>query len=155
MSIYTVEAVQEADTFTTEHGQFQSWSLAVTDGIKQYDCSLNTKMGNPGPEVGDQVEGEMKTNRAGKLTLKKSFSKPGGSAEQWKPSPRDPAEKQSIVRQHSQHMALLHADIQMKNNRWPEGMDPQRTMEHMKKLIDFYQLDAENGSARNSDLDTI
>lgn len=93
-----------------------------------------TKADTPIPAAGTVLEGELETGEYGQKFKKAppagGFGGGGGS---WKP--RDPAETRSIVRQHSQHMALLWAQL--------DPTPTVRTLEDLKYIIDWFDADVE------------
>lgn len=111
MSTFTVESVEQAETFKTDNGEFQVWKVAVTDGDQLRDAQLNTKAGKPGPEVGEVIDGTLTKGQYG-WKLKRNFQPGGGGKGGWQP--KTPEEVRSMHRAVAQKaaVALLAVEVQ-------------------------------------------
>src|SRR5207237_291267 len=94
----------------------------------------------PAPQPGEVIDAELiNTNPNFPPKLKKITQPPAARSGGFQRDPKDTAQ---IVRQHSQHMAILWIATIQKEGRGPaEGED--RT-EWLRKMIDWFHRDAEN-----------
>lgn len=127
-------------TVTALHGQGKPWStkdgkgpfiphrfeVQGTAGI----CEWSRKEGSPGPTVGEVLEGELTQTQYG-WKFKKAQSNGGGFG-------KSPEQQRSIVRQHSQEMALRWMAIQVGREKVPASFG----YEELKPIIDWFVKDA-------------
>ncbi len=131
---YVVERVEQGNTFETQHGSFQSWCLAITDGEKQMDAELNTKIGKDGPTIGERIEGELTKGQYG-WKLKRSYSQNGGGGRGYAEDPKKSAEIRRMASQKAA-IALLAAEV-------AAGLTfkDEKASELLKPRIDFFERD--------------
>jgi hypothetical protein len=139
MPTYLVEAVQEGKTFSTDNGNFQSWKLQVHDGERSLEAEINTKLGKPGPTVGERFEATPTQTQFG-VKLKRVFAPSNGAGR----APMSPAKEAEIRRLACQKsgVALLVAEVQL-------GKEKEGTVsELLKKRIDWLELDCIDAGKR-------
>jgi hypothetical protein len=134
MSAFTITEVLGTDEFSTENGSFVSYTVKFTGEQGAGTAQHTRKSASPAPTVGEVLDAEL-TTKNGKPQLKRIWKdKPpsGGGG-------RSPQDTKQIVRQHSQHMAMLHVASMERRGKLPEDWN----LEALKKVIQWYQNDAE------------
>lgn len=146
MTSYTVVDVgSDPEGFTTEHGSFKAYKLKVRDAAGDYaEVTLNQKDSTKPPELNEEIDGEIKGGPKGPR-LKRSWS-PGASQGGSNGSgggyrPEDPRRAATILRQHSQHMALLHIEG-MERRADPSKPFRMETLDTLTKIVDWFDADA-------------
>jgi hypothetical protein len=104
---YTVQSIGKTREWASQQGgPMVSYYLGLTDsqGTNYLDIELAQKASSPAPQVGQVIEGNLDQGPYG-TKLKKAFQGPGGGGG------RSPEDRKSIVRQHSQDMALRTVEL--------------------------------------------
>lgn len=142
MPTYLVENATKKKEIEGRNGPLAIWELQLKDGESTVTCELAQMATTPAPYAGQSVEGAI--DHSGPYGAK--FKKASRSQTQSNGGfQRDPKESASIVRQHSQHMAILWCSIlERKGRLTDEAVSPTG----LAKLIDFFMLDAMNGAER-------
>ena len=136
MPSYVVKEREPAEVWTSaQGGQMQAWNLKLWNEQGEYECSANTKVGNEFPAIGETVEGELTSQGPKGMKFKKAWrSTPEGSR-------RSPQETASIVRQHSQTVAVYWAAVLQKAS---PDIKPSYTW--LKEIVDWFDQDAKGAS---------
>lgn len=138
VSDFTIQEVLGEERFSIEgKGDFVAYTVSFDGeqgrGIAQHKRKANS----PAPAAGETIDAEI-VQKNGKTELKRIWtgapSNGGGKNFQ-----RDPKDTAQIVRQHSQHMAMLHVASMERRGKLPDSWD----LEALRKVIDWYQADAE------------
>lgn len=122
-----------------DKGTFKSWRMTIRDhqGEQTVNVEWFRKADSPAPAVGQVIEGSIDTT--GKFGPKWVAAKKGGPGGGWSGGrPEDPKRSAAILRQHSQHMALLY--MQATDTR-PESWGD------FWKLVDRFDEDVEKARA--------
>lgn len=140
MSDFKIEEVLSQESFSTEHGQFVSYEVRFSgeqgSGVAQH----KRKASSPAPAVGEVIDAEL-VQKNGKTELKRVWKQNGGGG--GSSTGRSPQDTKQIVRQHSQHMAILWAAVLQKEGLQP---NPDSFKPWLKNLIDWFHQDAEGAS---------
>jgi hypothetical protein len=126
MPTYTVTAATKKKDVQGQHGPMQVIALMLEGHAPLVEWF--TKADTPLPTPGSTIEGEVSQGEYG-LKFKKT---PAGG---FRPGGRSPEDSKQIVRQHSQEMALRYCAL--------KGAKPD--MGELRKVIDWFQRDAEEG----------
>jgi hypothetical protein len=124
-------------------GKFYDYSLHVMDEQKgEHEVFVTQKPETDAPEAGEVLEGHLEDHFKGKK-LKKEYqggdSGGGGGGGRREP---DPERQRSIVRQHSQEMALRYAAIRASEKTF--------ALSEVAAIADFFERDA-NGEPQTPD----
>jgi hypothetical protein len=103
MPEFTVAAASQKKTLDGKNGPMQVIALSLTDGGATHQAEWFTKASTPLPAEGSRIEGTLEPSDYG-LKFKKAFNGGAGGGGGFRP--RDPKDTASIIRQHSQHMAV-------------------------------------------------
>ena len=150
MSIYKLTAVEQGDTFTTEHGQFQAWTVHVLP--EDVDAQLNTKVGSgKAPEVGEEIDGTLSKGPRG-WKLKRAFNAGTnprkGGYEEWPPAhERDPSKNAAIIR-----TSAIKAAIDLLAVEVAAGipMGETKASDLLKPRIEFFEKDIKEAAEKAS-----
>lgn len=104
MAEYTVLSAVHKKAVDGRNGPMQVINLRLSDGTNEHDAEWFTKASTDVPLPNARLEGTLEPTDYG-LKFKKAFSGGGGGG--FGGRPRDPKDTAAIVRQHSQHMAVL------------------------------------------------
>jgi hypothetical protein len=127
MATYTVTGATKKKDVQGKHGPMQVITLMLEGHAPLVEWF--TKADTPLPAPGSTIEGEVSQDEYGfkfKKTPAGGFAGGGG---------KTPEQQKSIVRQHSQEMALRYCTL--------KGAKP--AMGELRKVIDWFQRDAEEG----------
>lgn len=136
----TVKSCAAANTFKTEHGEFQVWKLQIaSESGEEMEAKLNTKLGKSGPSIGETFEATLVKGPYGwKAKRVPQNGGGGGSSRPYEPEHiRDPQKVASITRMHCQKVAIEHCKLLHLRGKLPEDFGA----DTVKKLADFYALD--------------
>lgn len=139
MATYTITAAEKKKEIEGKNGPLIVYTLSLGDKDRSVDAEVLQKPSSPPPEVGSQVEGTLQDTEYGWKFRRAKPAYSGGGG-------RDPKETASIVRQHSQHMALLHIEG-MERRFVPTAEEPHfkiDSLETIKQIIQWFQDDAMN-----------
>jgi hypothetical protein len=105
---YTIKAVTGNKPWAGQHGPMMSYYLTLVDGEGQETANVDLaqKPTSPAPQPGQTLEGNIDQGSYGPK-FKKAFTQSFGGGGRGK----SPEEQASIVRQHSQEMALRALEI--------------------------------------------
>lgn len=134
MPTFTVRAAGEKKRFQGKQGgEFTVFNVDVVDeqGNGTMAAELVQKSDSPPPQAGDTIQGTLEDTSYG-WKLKKEYVGKGGG---FGPRPEDPKRSRAILRQHSQHMALLY--MQATGNK-PESWD------EFFRMVDKFDQDVED-----------
>lgn len=112
--------------------------LKLPDG-EMKSAEWFTKATTPVPQAGEKVTGTLEDSQYG---LKFRKAKVNGA---FGPRPEDPKRSASIRRQHSQHMALLYAQVKATLGQLPDDFKPET---HLRAIIDWFDEDVDYGVDR-------
>lgn len=143
---YTVKSATKTKDVTLEgKGAFQSVALILADPTgERIEAEWFTKSTTVLPVPGAQLDGTVEDGPYGKK-FKKAFAPAGGGGFG---RPRDPKDTAAIVRQHSQHMALLYAQAKAQAG----GLPVDFTVEQLRKIIDWFDDDVRAGVTRATEI---
>ncbi len=140
--IYTVSAAEFKKSFEGKYGPMNVWNLILGDGERAIDAEIVMKPESQPPAVGEELEGTIEKGEYGnrfKKAKQNGYGGGGGS-----PRVEDPKRAAMILRQHSQHMALLHIEG-IERRFVPTEEKPRfqmESLEQLKQIIDFFDDDA-------------
>jgi hypothetical protein len=136
MAQYVVKSAVQKSTKETEYGPMQTIALVLTEYGKDEDIAAEwyTKATTPIPQAGTRLEGEVTQSSYGPKFKKAQagFGAGGGFRG------RSPEETRQIVRQHSQHMALLYVQAKAAVGALPADFKPS----DLTKIVDWFDADA-------------
>lgn len=116
---------------SSEYGDFIAYAFRAEGQERPLEWSR--KVGTPGPSVGETLTGEVE-DKGPNYPLKFKKAKAGGFGG----GGRSPQESKSIVRQHSQEMALRYAAIQASRGKLPDDF----AYTKLEPIIDWFVKDA-------------
>lgn len=134
VSDFAIQEILGEERFTIEgKGEFVAYSVRFSGEQGSGSAQHKRKASSPPPVVGEIIDAEL-IQKNGKTELKRI----------WKDKPstgggRSPQDTRQIVRQHSQHMAMLHVASMERRGNLPEDWN----LDALKKVIQWYQDDAE------------
>lgn len=135
MSDWTITAVSdETEDWSNDHGAFRTYQIEAEGSMGSGFYRLNQKASSDPPKVGDVIDADS-TEKQGKKYLKRIWKENAPSNAGGGFRPRDPAERASIIRQHSQHMAVLWMVLMQK-----EGVKADEAS--LKTWTDYFDADA-------------
>jgi hypothetical protein len=133
VNTYTIERVNRTREWTGKFGPMISYFVELAE-LGEHE--LAQKPDTPAPVAGQTLTGTIEPpNREGFPPKLKRAQQPGGG---YGPRPEDPQRARRIVRQHSQHMALLYAQIRADQGQLPETF----TLGDLFKIADAFDKDA-------------
>jgi hypothetical protein len=135
MSSYTVLSATQKKTLPTSNGRpaRQILNLLLQDGPEQKQAEWFTNADTPLPQQGQSLEGELTFNSEhNRWDFKRP--KPAGFGA---PRPEDPVRAARILRQHSQHMALMYVELKLRF-----GKTDDFSFDDIRKLTDAFDSDA-------------
>lgn len=142
MTSFTVKsAVKTGDKPDKGYGPMQSIQLVLQEYGTTTDLGAEwyTKATTAVPTAGAVIEGTIEPSQYGpkfkKAQAGGTYQGGGGRGG------RSPEETKSIVRQHSQHMALLYTKIKADLGQLPESWG----MAEVRTIIDWFDADATDG----------
>lgn len=140
MADFTITAVEDGyREWTGEHGTFRIFDVRFEGQQGNGEAEIKRKSSSPAPTVGEVIDAEIVQKAGRKPELKRVYKPPGGSGPR---AGRSPQESAQIVRQHSQHVAILWAATLQKENggKLPvrEGEQPRDWLKH---IIDWFDQD--------------
>jgi hypothetical protein len=129
MPSYTIESIDERREWEGNYGPMVSYKVTLAGSGK---AEIAQKPTTPAPTVGQTIEGtlEPSKNPAFPPKLKKAQQAFGGGG--GRPAGRSPEESRTIVRQHSQHMALKLLAL----------LEEKPGQERVRSLTEFFYQDA-------------
>jgi hypothetical protein len=135
MPTFTVQSATQVQTKQTEYGPMQSIDLMLQEPGQgdAFKANWYTKATTPVPAPGQTLEGEVTDSQYGK-----KFKKAPPAAGGFRGGGRSPQETRQIVRQHSQHMALLYVQAKAAVDALPADFKPS----DLKAIIDWFDADA-------------
>lgn len=140
---YLVENATKKKEIEGRNGPLAIYELQLKDGEGSVTCEVAQMVTTAAPYAGQSVEGTI--DHSGPFGAKFKKASKGAAGGGNAGFQRDPKETASIVRQHSQHMAILWCSIlERKGRLTDEAVSPSG----LAKLIDFFMLDAQNGAER-------
>jgi hypothetical protein len=138
MTAFTVTQAAQKKTLDGKHGPMQVISLALQEyGAEPVTAEWFTKAETPIPQPGSKLEGDVSPSEYG-LKFKKAQA---GGFNGGGPRGRSPEESRRIVRQHSEHMAILYVEFAHLRGTLPEGFK----LGDLTPIIDFFHKDAMEG----------
>lgn len=142
---FTITAVSDSvrDWSSQAGGPMKAYRvhLKAADGTVHPNVEWSRKAASPSPTVGQQVEGELEDK--GQYGFKLKVTQRGGG--NWGPRPEDPKRAATILRQHSQEMALRYAAIKQAHGE----LDPAKfTPATLFQIVDMFDEDARAAGAR-------
>jgi hypothetical protein len=106
----------------------------------QGKAELSRPEGKPAPTVGEKVEADLdNSNPSFPAKLVEVFKGGGGGKSFGKSFGKSPQERKSIVRQHSQEMALMHCSLLQKQGKLAENYG----VDALKAIVDWFTADVE------------
>lgn len=114
--IYTLTSVEQADRYTTEHGQFQAWEVGIEEDGTAKTAQLSTKIQQDGttkgPVVGEEIDGTISASAKG-LKLKKNFQNAGASPRSgggnWSPKKEKEVTQQAMLKVAAEFLKIRSA----------------------------------------------
>jgi hypothetical protein len=157
MPVYTVTHVNDQSReYTDKFGPKKSWKMTLKDsaGAESTNVEWSRKPDSPGPTVGQELEGDIRTEtidtRNGPMQVRKfKKAQTGGGGGGGGFRPRDPRETAAIQRQHSQEMAVRVAAsagwFNVVGGFDPKQQSGQGVLNNLARLSDWFQRDIERG----------
>ena len=127
---HKIEAVHGSHEWTGGHGTFIAYDLELEGGKR---VEMNQKPETPAPTVGQIIYGDL-VEQGGRFKLKKAQRQDGATS---MPAPAGDVQR-SIVRQHSQEMALQHCRNLGLIGKLPDTY----SVENLRPIIDWFERDA-------------
>ena len=139
MPEYTVLGAEHKKAVDGRNGPMQVINLRLSDGSNEHVAEWFTKAATEVPSPNTRLEGTLEAGQYG-LKFKKAYNGAGGGGR-----PRDPKDTAAIVRQHSQHMAVLLLQAKAQAGILAaEELTPAK----LKQLTDFFDDDVAAGVER-------
>lgn len=137
MPSFVVEHAQRKNDYTDKFGPKVSYTVKLQG--QDVPVELSQKPETAAPVQGQSLEGTIEQGTYGPR-FKKTFTQGGPSNGG---GGKSPEQQKSIVRQHSQEMAILWAATLEKQGRLPADA---KVDTFLKEIIDWFQSDAEGTS---------
>lgn len=132
MPDYKVITAEHKKPVTTDKGEFQVIALTLDVDGKIEGADWFTKASTVVPAQGSVLSGTLEDSPYGKKFRKQQAFGGGG------PRPEDPRRAAMILRQHSQHMALMYAALRQSQGHLP----PDFSLTDLGKVADWFDADA-------------
>lgn len=141
MSEFTViEVLPEKREFDTRYGPMVAHKVKIEGEQGSGLVEIKQKPETPPPTMGQTLQGEIMQKPGFTPEFKKDKPAYSGQSNGGGSRPRDPKETAAIVRQHSQHMAILWAAVLQKEGLQP---NPDSFKPWLKGLIDWFDSDVQ------------
>lgn len=114
---FEILSIEDKEQFPTQHGttlQAMQWSVKAKDGTT-LSLGVNRRPANPPPNVGETVWLETWENENGFMKGKRTQGPRQQNVSYTQGGGQDDVTTRRITRCHSEHMALLYADIMQRN----------------------------------------
>lgn len=119
MSTYTIRSVLGPNPWSGDYGPMNGFTLTLEGVDKPVD--INQKPTSPAPQPGTTVDLELSPHPRFDDRLKGKKVQPAGGFGGGGSRPEDPKRAATILRQHSQDMALRYAAIRQTQGQLPES----------------------------------
>jgi hypothetical protein len=148
VSQYTLTSVDpEPRIWKGEHGDFAIYTVSFEGEQGKGDGEIKQKASTQAPTVGATLDAEIVQKGGRPPELKRVWKEnaPRGSNGGGFRS-RDPKDTAQIVRQHSQHVAILWAATLQKEHGQLPLREGEETHEWLKRLIDWFDADVRDNA---------
>jgi hypothetical protein len=130
---------EEPKSWTGDHGTFLIYEIQAKGGQGEGYFDVKRKASSPAPTVGETIDAEIVRKGDRKPELKRIRKQDGASSSSPARGNWSPEKERSIVRQHSQKVAVMWLTLMQARGKIPEDADK----DFLIKYIDFFQNDAE------------
>lgn len=139
MSDFTITEVGGKEVFSNDHGEFAVYEVDFTGDQGTGHAIHKRKSSSPAPVPGEVIDAEI-VHKNGKVELKRVWKQNGsGGGGGFTGAGKSPEQQRSIVRQHSQDMAIRHCQILHLRGELGDVYN----VEKLKPIIDWFVRDAE------------
>lgn len=139
MPDFTITGVGDEERFSTQNGEFVSYQVEFEGSQGRGTAFHKRKASSPVPSVGEVIDAEL-VQKNGKTELKRIWKQDGGGSNGF--SGKSPDQQKSIVRQHSEHMAILFMATVQKEGVSLPGDTASEKLDALRRIVDWFVEDA-------------